>query len=100
MRVNYYLMCFSTKYDGITSYRVDRMEDVETEDEPVSPGAIINDSDIAEYTKQAFKMYGGQVIDVTLQFDDTLLGVVQDRFGEDMSTVRTATDKLVASVQV
>lgn len=97
---NYYLMCFSTKYDGITNYRVDRMEDVRKEDEPVSPGAILDDSDIAEYTKQAFKMYGGPVIDVTLQFDDSLLGVVQDKFGEDVSIVRTGPDKLVSSVQV
>ncbi len=97
---NYYLMCFSSKYDGITNYRVDRMEDVQVEEEPVTPGAIIDDSDIAEYTKQAFKMYGGPVIDITLEFDDKLLGVVEDKFGEDVNVVRTGPDKLVASVQV
>lgn len=45
-------------------------------------------------------MYGGPVIDVTLQFDDSLLGLVQDKFGEDVSAVRTGLDKLVSSVQV
>lgn len=97
---NYYLMCFSSKYNGITNYRVDRMEDVQVESEPVTENAIIDDSDIAEYTKQAFKMYGGPVIDVTLEFDDKLLGVVQDKFGEDVSVVRTDEHKLVASVQI
>lgn len=56
---NYYLMCFSTKYDGITNYRLDRMEDVRKEDEPVSPGAIIDDSDNSEYTKQVSKCTEG-----------------------------------------
>lgn len=44
---NYYLMCFSSKYDGITNYRVDRIEDVAVEDAPVSDGARMDDSDIA-----------------------------------------------------
>lgn len=97
---NYYLMCFSSKFDGITNYRVDRMEDVQVEKEPVTAGAIIDDSDIAEYTSQAFKMYGGPVIDTTLEFDDKLLGVVENKFREDINVVRTGADKLVASVQV
>ena len=62
--------------------------------------AIIDDSDIAEYTKQAFKMYGEHVIYVTLQFDDKLLGAVQDKFGEDVMVVRTAPGMLAASAQV
>lgn len=32
---NYYLMCYTSKYDGITNYRLDRMEQVEVIDEPV-----------------------------------------------------------------
>lgn len=57
-------------------YRVDRIENVRIENSLVSSGAIIDDSDIAKYTKQAFKMYGGPITDVTLQFDDKLLGAV------------------------
>lgn len=97
---NYYLMCFSSKYDGITNYRVDRMDEVEIVDEAVSSGAILDDSNIAEYTKQAFKMYGGPVVDVTLEFDDKLLGAVEDKFGEDISVTRTSPERLRASVQV
>ncbi len=97
---NYYLMCFSSKYDGITNYRVDRMEDVAVEDVPVSDGAKMDDSDIARYTEQAFKMYGGPVSDVTIEFEDKLIGVVQDKFGEHVNIVRTAPDKCVAPVQL
>ena len=45
-------MCFSAKYDGVTNYRVDRMDEVEIEDEAVSEKAIIPDDDIATYTEQ------------------------------------------------
>ncbi len=97
---NYYLMCYSSKYDGITNYRVDRMENVEVEDESVSEKAMMDTSNIAEFTKQAFKMYGGDITDITLEFEDTLIGVIHDKFGEYVNIVRTAPNKCVASVQV
>ena len=45
-------------------------------------------------------MYGGSVSDVTVEFEDKLIGVVQDKFGEHVNIVRTAPDKCVASVQL
>ncbi len=97
---NYYLMCYSPKYKGITNYRVDRMLEVEVEDVSVSDGAIMDNSDIAKFTDQAIKMYGGPITDVTIEFDDDLIGAVQDRFGEYVSIVRTSPKKCVASVQL
>ncbi|MCR5205685.1 MAG: WYL domain-containing protein [Lachnospiraceae bacterium] len=97
---NYYLMCYSSKYDGITNYRVDRMEMVAVEEEPVSENAKMDTSDIAQFTKQAFKMYGGEMTDITLEFNDDLVGVIHDKFGENTSIIRTASNKCAASVQV
>ena len=97
---NYYCMCFSTKYDGITNYRVDRMEDVQVVNETVTPAAIIDDSNIAEYTRQTFKMYGGPFEDVALEFDEKLIGAVQDKFGEDTQMIRISPGKCLASVKV
>lgn len=42
-----YLMCFAAKYDCVMNYRVDRMDEVQIEKEPVSVSAIILDDDIA-----------------------------------------------------
>lgn len=97
---NYYLMCLSSKYDGVTNYRVDRMDEIEIEDEPVSEKAIIPDDDIAAYTEQVFKMYNGPATDITIEFDDKLIGVIQDKFGEDTKIVRTSKDRCVASIKV
>ena len=97
---NYYLMSFSQKYDNVTNYRVDRMDEVMVEDEPVSEKAILPDDDIAGYTEQVFKMYNGPVTDITVEFDDKLIGVIQDKFGEDTKIVRTAPTRCVASLKV
>ena len=97
---NYYLMCFSSKYDGVTNYRVDRMDEVEIEDEPVCEKAIIPDDDIAAYTEQVFKMYNGPTTDITIEFNDNLIGVIQDKFGEDTKIVRTSKERCVASIKV
>lgn len=97
---NYYLMCFSSKYDGICNYRVDRMNQVNTEREDVDPDAIMNSSNIGDYNEQAFKMYGGPIEEVTLEFSDKLINIVQDKFGEDISMNRTGKDTCMATVKV
>ena len=97
---NYYCMCFSSKYDGYTNYRVDRMDEVLVEKEEVSESAILPDDDIAAYTDQVFKMYGGPATEITIEFDRKLIGVIQDKFGEDTKIIRTGKDKCVASITV
>lgn len=97
---NYYLMCYSSKYDGICNYRVDRMETVKIEDKSVSDETIIHESDIAQYTEQVFKMYGGPQEDVTLQFDQSLIGVVYDKFGENTKMIRLNENTCVTTIKV
>lgn len=97
---NYYLMTYSSKYDAVVNYRIDRMDEVELLDKTVCRKAVIDESDLAEYTKQAFKMYNGQVERVSLEFDDTILNAVYDKFGEDTPVIRVGKNKLVAAVSV
>jgi len=97
---NYYLMTYSEKYDGVTNYRVDRMEDVEVSEKPVCQKAILDDDDLAEYTKQAFKMYNGRVENVSLEFEESVLNAVYDKFGEGTPVIRVGKNRLVAGVSV
>ena len=82
-------MCCTSKYDGITNYSLDRMEQVEVIDEPVDENAIIHSSDATSFNNQAFNMYGGPVERAVIQFSDTLIGVIFDKFGEDTCTRTT-----------
>ena len=96
----YYLMSFNSKHEAITTYRVDRMERVQIEDEAVCPQAIVEGADIHEYTSQVFKMYNGVTQEITLEFDDVLIGAVYDRFGEDVRITRIGKKKCSVTVTV
>lgn len=97
---NYYMVCYSAKHDTTANYRVDRMDAVEVVDEDVCEKAIELRGSIDCLTEQAFKMYGGKPVDITIQFSDKLIGVVYDKFGEDTKMVRINEDTCVASVKV
>ncbi len=88
---NYYLVCYDEKNkDGKATYRVDRMDSVETEEEQISGAATeaLNTSDFAAYTEQAFTMFGGPETEVVLQFDPSLINPVLDQFGEGIVIMR------------
>ena len=97
---NYYLVVYSAKHDSTANYRVDRMEQVEIIDEPITEKAVMLRDSIGGYTEQAFKMYGGQPVDIVIEFDAKLIGVVYDKFGEDTKMMRSSDDKCVATVKV
>ena len=97
---NYYLTCYSSKHDGTANYRVDRMTSVEAIDEEISEKAIELRGEVGCYTEQVFKMYGGELENVTLELDDKLIGVIYDKFGEDTNIVRTGETMVAASVKV
>lgn len=96
---NYYLMVYSAKHDNTANYRVDRMEKVEIIDDSICEKALALRDSIGGYTEQAFKMYGGQPVDVVLEFGTKLIGVVYDKFGEDTKMIRSG-EKCIATVKV
>ncbi len=96
----YYLMCYSAKYCDINNYRIDRMNHVQVENESISKEAMLREKDVVAYTDQVFKMYGGQKETVTIEFDRSLVGVVYDKFGEEIRMRRISENTCVATVEV
>lgn len=97
---NYYVVVYSAKHDNTANYRIDRMDSVEIIDEPVSQKALALRGEVAGYTERVFKMYGGQLLDIVIEFDDKLIGVVYDKFGENTKMIRTHEHMCVATVKV
>lgn len=97
---NYYLISYSARHEGTANYRVDRMEAVEVIEEDICEKAISLRNQVSEYTEQAFKMFGGKLEAVVLEFDRSLIGVVYDRFGEGTKMMTMPENKCVASVKV
>ncbi len=99
---NYYLMAYSSKHpDSTASYRIDRIDHLEVVEESVmSDAAIAKIDGVAEFTEQAFKMYGGELEDVVLQFDRALVDPVFDKFGEDTPMMKVNDTTCAATVHV
>ena len=97
---NYYIVVYSAKHDSTANYRIDRMDSVEIIDESVSQRALALRNEVAGYTERVFKMYGGQPVDIVIEFDDKLIGVVYDKFGESTKMIRTHEHMCVATVKV
>ena len=97
---NYYMTCYSSRHDSTSNYRVDRMDAVEMIDEPCSQKALALREEVAAYTEQAFKMFGGQLEDVVLELDRSLIGVVYDKFGESANMMASGERKIIATVKV
>lgn len=97
---NYYLLCYSSKYDQTSTYRVDRMESVQMIETDISEKVTQLRSDTAGYTEQVFKMYGGPTTDIVLEFQDNLLGAVYDKFGENVNIMRSGERTCIAAVKV
>lgn len=81
---NYYLVAYSQKYRNAVNYRVDRIDTVEVEEEPICEEALIKKRKTETYTEQVFKMYNGEAELVTMEFAPDKLGVIYDKFGENI----------------
>ena len=97
---NYYMVCYSSRHDSTSSYRIDRMDGVKIIDEPCSEKAVALRDEVASYTEQAFKMFGGQPEDVVLEFDRRLIGIVYDKFGEGVKMIPSGENKCIATLKV
>ncbi len=82
---NYYLIAYDSVADKIKHYRIDKMENVELlTDERRDGRKLFSKFDMASYSKQVFGMYGGELTDIKLRFDNSLIGVVVDKFSKNV----------------
>ena len=83
---NYYLISYTAEH-GITHFRVDKMADIRCTGEPRIQNEQTRALDLTNYGKEIFGMYNGQLQQVRMRFDNSLTGVVIDRFGKDLMLI-------------
>ena len=95
---NYYLITYKEKYDNYTHYRVDKMELIElTEDDRILAEKPF---DLSAYSKTMFQMFNGEETDVSIKFENELVGVIYDRFGADVPIVKSDEKHFICHVKV
>lgn len=98
---NYYLVCYDDKHRQLSHYRIDRMLNVEACTEKIDTYPNLNNSDIRNHINQLFGMYAGEKTIVKIRADNSLVDVVQDKFG-DVNSLKYDNDNFVfyADVQL
>ena len=99
---DYYLLCYHNeeKYENhIKIFRIDRISDISVLLIDISDEAINTLSKAKDYPLQAFRMYSGVLRNVTIEFEEKLIGVVFNKFGE-ITIIKKDCDKYTASVAV
>ena len=96
---NCYLLAFSSRY-GITSYRVDRMTDIQLTAENRIPCPELTGKALHDHANRLFQMYSGDALDVKMRFHKSLLNVVIDRFGKDTMLIPDGEEHFNFTVKV
>lgn len=95
---NYYLITYKEKYNKYVHYRVDKMERIEITDKVrVLPDKEFN---LPDYSKSIFQMFGGEQTDVSIEFENDLVGVVFDRFGMDIPIIKSDETHFICHLSV
>ena len=91
---NHYLIGYDDTYHQIRAYRADRMDDVKITDEPREGEEKFKRLGISDYAKQTFGMFiGGNADRITIQFENSLLDAMLERFGNDRRQYTRIDDK-------
>lgn len=97
---NYYLIAYDDADKKIKHFRIDKMLHTNITEEKREGKALFDKLDIAAYTDTHFSMFGGDVERVTLKCKNELSNVVIDRFGQDISILKSDNKSFTVNVTV
>lgn len=97
---NYYLVGFDEQENKIKHYRVDKMLKLEVTEDKREGEKYFENFDMAAYMKRVFGMFDGETETVKLELENSLAGVVLDRFGKNLALRKTDEQHFVISVDV
>ena len=80
---NYYLIAYDSELGEIRHFRVDKMDKISVTEDERDGMSTYKALDIGVYTKKVFGMFSGREERVTLRFDNSLVGAVLDRLGQE-----------------
>ena len=94
------MVAYETETDSIRHYRVDKMTNIATVDEPRDGAAAYRSLDMAMYARKVFGMFSGTEERVRLRFAKHLVGAVLDRLGQDVSIIPDGDEHFTVSADV
>lgn len=95
---NYYLVAYGSLHREMRHYCVDKMMEISITDLPLEGTEQYPAFDIAAYGQKYFGMYSGEEVTVTLRGTRAMVGVILDRFGQDVILVPDGPDHFTVSI--
>lgn len=96
----YYLVAYDAETDKIKHYRVDKMLRIQITDQKRAGKERYQSFNLPNYTKRIFGMFSGEETKVTLEADNSMAGVLIDRFGKDIMLIPQDGGRFRATVDV
>lgn len=99
----YYMVANLSGRDDLTHFRLDRMRSVRAEQLPwrdfsqVSPYKKV--FDIPDYVSKCVNMFGGEVVDVELCCNNSIVNEIADRFGEKLDILAFDSERFTVRVK-
>ena len=84
---NYYLNAYDSETEMERHYRVDKIVNAEISEEPFADVLEVTEFDAAAFSKKTFGMFGGVEEPIVLYGKNELVGIIIDRFGQDVSVM-------------
>ncbi|MBQ4054155.1 MAG: WYL domain-containing protein [Clostridia bacterium] len=97
---NYYLIAFDHNSGQRRHYRVDKMDSICTEELAREGLELIGEFNADEYSKSVFGMFGGEQRSVTLLCENSMAGVIFDRFGISIPVRYTDSEHFEVTVKI
>lgn len=100
----YYLICNYDKYDNLSNYRVDRIQDIEILDLPIKPFESLpwakgQALDLTTYMRQHPYMYTSETIRAKLRIARFMISDVVDLFGKKISFSQETEEQVTVSLE-
>ena len=96
---NYYLIAYTEEH-GLTNFRVDKMSNIRLTGEKRVRTEETKELDLSRYGKQVFGMFNGELQRVRMRFENSLAGVVIDRFGKDVMLIPDGDDHFTCTEEI
>lgn len=97
---NYYLIGYDSEFKQIRHYRVDKIRSIKTTNKKRLGKEEFDNLDIATYTNKVFSMVSAKWENVAIRFDNSLIGVIIDRFGTNINITKKEKDYFEVNVEV
>ena len=96
----YYMVAYDSEAQQIRHYRVDKMDRITVTDAERDGMDAYKALDMGVYARKVFGMFSGSEEKVVLRFDNSLVGAVLDRLGQDVMIVPDGDGHFTVSADV